>query len=105
MNVMAPITAAATRIAVVSSRSHLATACRGGIAQSTMTGAIRMVPAASASHQLTEGTTKLERLRSLVESCPNIALAELVIAVGTKAISTNRPMPSGVKKVFAPYDR
>jgi hypothetical protein len=63
-----------------------------------------MVPAASASHQLTEGT-KLERLRSLVESCPNIALAELVIAVGTKAISTNRPMPSGVKKVFAPYDR
>jgi hypothetical protein len=63
-----------------------------------------MVPAQSASHQPKKRVTKLERLRSLADSCPIIALVELIIAVGTKAISTNRPIPSGVENVFVPYD-
>jgi hypothetical protein len=63
------------------------------------------VPVASASHHVVQVTTGPEKLTSLARMRPAIATAELISAVGTKAISANLAAPRAVAKVSRPFDQ
>src|ERR1700692_4098419 len=101
------------KIAAASSTLDCESRRSGVIAQSTMTGATITVPAASASHHVAQvdkvpadqAPAESAKPESLVRTRPAVAMAELIIAVGTKAMSANFAMPSGVAKVLRPYDQ
>src|SRR6266404_8071792 len=80
-----------TRIetATDSNRFHLEKLCKGIVAQSTTTGAMTKVPAASASHQVNQVTTESGKLSLLARMNPAKAMVELIIVVGAKEIIAN----------------
>src|SRR6266702_4884941 len=96
-----------TRIetATDSSRFHLEKPRKGIIAQSTTTGAMTKVPAASASHQVTQVTTESEKISLLVRMNPATAMVELIIVVGTKEMIANFAILEGVPNVWWPFDQ
>ena len=91
-----------TRIetATDSNRFHLEKLRKGIIAQSTTTGAMTKVPAASASHQVNQVTTESEKPGLLARMNPARAMAELIIVVGAKEIIANFAIPEGVPNVW-----
>ena len=91
-----------TRIetATVSNRFHLEKLRKGIIAQSTTTGAMTKVPAASASHQVNQVTTESEKPGLLARMNPARAMVELIIVVGAKEIIANFAIPEGVPNVW-----
>src|ERR1700716_1616116 len=72
-----------------SNRFHLEKLRKGIIAQSTTTGAMTKVPAASASHQVNQVTTESEKLSLLARMNPAMAMVELIIVVGAKEMIAN----------------
>src|ERR1700732_4149103 len=88
-----------------SSRIHLEKLRKGIIAQSTMTGAMTKVPAASASHQINQVTTESEKLDLLARMNPAMAMVELIIAVGAKEMIANFAILEGVSNVWWPFDQ
>src|SRR5207245_4891920 len=86
-----------TRIetATDSNRFHLEKLRKGIIAQSTTTGAMTKVPAASASHQVNPVTTESEKLSLLARMNPARAMVELIIAVGAKEMIAHFAIPEG----------
>src|SRR5437588_10923154 len=87
-----------------SNRSHLEKLPKGTIAQSTTTGAMTKVPAASASHQVTQVTTGSEKLSLLARMNPATAMVELIIAVGAMEMISHFAMLQAVPNVFRPLD-
>src|ERR1035437_1201377 len=87
---MTPMAPARTKIAAVSKRLHLENGRNGIIAQSTTTGAMIEVPAASANHHVAQVTTESTTLTPLARIKPPAAMAELISAVGTKQMSCKR---------------
>ena len=83
---------------------HLEQLSTGIIAQSTTTGAIIKVPAASASHQVNQVTTESEKLILLANMNPATAVPELIIVVGAKEMIANFATLEGVPKVWRPFD-
>src|SRR5215470_6064010 len=98
----APMVAAPMTIPAASGRSTLAPARNGGVAQSTITGATTVLATASVSHQIAAVSARAWKSNVVAKSCADMAPAVLSIAVGTRAMSTNRALPSGVKKVLVP---
>src|SRR6266404_4835715 len=96
-----------TRIetATDSKRLHLGKLRKGIIAQSTTTGAMTKVPAASASHQVTQVTTESEKIGLLVRMNPAAAMVELIIVVGIKEMIANFAILEGVRNVWRPFDQ
>src|SRR5438552_12424130 len=96
-----------TRIetATESNRLHLEKLPKGTIAQSTTTGAMTKVPAASASHQVTQVTAESEKLSLLARMNPARAMVELIIAVGAKEMIAHFAIPEGVPNVWRPFDQ
>src|SRR5947209_19927491 len=96
-----------TRIetATDSNRFHLEKLCKGIIAQSTTTGAITKVPAASASHEVNQVTTESEKLSLLARMNPATAMVELIIVVGAKEMIANSAILAGVPNVGRPFDQ
>src|ERR1700751_4338732 len=96
-----------TRItsATDSNRLHLEEPRKGILAQSTPTGAMIKVPAASASHQVTQVTTESEKLSLFARMNPATAMAELIIVVGAKEMIANFATLEGVPKVWRPLDQ
>src|SRR6266850_8297409 len=96
-----------TRIetATDSNRLHLEKPCKGIIAQSTTTGAMIKVPAASASHQVNQVTTESEKLSVLARMNPAMATVELIIVVGAKEMIANFAILEGVPNVWWPFDQ
>src|SRR5215471_11334397 len=97
------LTRAAT--AIDSDRARLEEPSKGIIAQSTTTGVISNVPAASASHQVNQVTTEAEKLSLLARMNPARTMVELIIAVGAKQMIANFAMPEGVSNVWRPFDQ
>src|SRR5439155_25736243 len=95
-----PMTLTRMETAADSNRVHLEKLRKGVIAQSTTTGAMTKVPAASASHQVTQVTTKSEKTGSLARMNPATAMVELIIVVGAKEIIANFAIPEGVPNVW-----
>src|SRR3954447_3675876 len=95
-----------TRIetAADSNTFHLDKLTTGIIAQSTTTGAMTKVPAASASHQVTHVTIESEKLILLERMNAARAMAELIIVVGAKEMIANFAILEGVPKVWCPFD-
>src|SRR5438876_9978692 len=90
-----------------SNRSHLEKLPKGTIAQSTTTGAMTKVPAASASHQVTQVTqvtAESEKLSLLARMNPARAMVELIIAVGAKEMVAHVAIPEGVPNVWRSLD-
>src|SRR3954468_1760854 len=100
---MTPVAIERMKIATVSNELHLKKGGRGLVAQSTMTGAMIKVPATSASHQVTPVTTEPATQSFSPRMKAPIATAELIIAVGTKEMSENFAMPTGVSNVLRPF--
>ena len=96
------MTAAPVMMPAVSGTSNLAPSRNGGVAQSTITGATIVLATASVSHQVAAVSARPEKSNAVVKSCPDMAPAALRMAVGIKAMSTNRAIPSGVRKVLVP---
>src|SRR5713226_1077170 len=96
-----------TRIetATDSNRFHLENLRKGIIAQSTTTGAITKVAAASASHQVIQVTTESEKLGVLATMNPVRAMVELIIVVGAKEMIANFTILEGVSNVWRPFDQ
>src|SRR3954453_19173885 len=96
-----------TRIetATDSKRLHVEKLRKGVIAQSTTTGAMTKVPAASASHQVTQVTTKSEKTGSLARMNPATAMVELIIVVGAKEMIANLAIQEGLANVWGPLDQ
>src|SRR6476646_3730438 len=78
---------------------------KGIIAQSTTTGAMTKVPAASASHQVNQVTTASEKPGVLARMNPARAMVELIIVVGAKEMIANFATPAGVPNVRRPFDQ
>src|SRR6266513_5866808 len=91
-----------TRIetATDSNRSHLEDLRKGIVAQSTMTGAITRVPAASASHHVNQVTKESEKLSLLARMNPAKAMVELIIVVGAKEMTANFTTVEAVPNVW-----
>ena len=91
-----------TRIetAIDSNRFHLEKLRKGIIAQSTTTGAMTKVPAASASHQVNQVTTGSEKLSLLARTNPARAMVELIMVVGAKEMIANFAILEGVPNVW-----
>ena len=83
-----------------SNRFHLEKPRKGLIAQSTTTGAMTKVPAASASHQVNQVTTESEKLSVLARMNPARAMVELIIVVGAKEMIANFAILEGVPNVW-----
>src|SRR4029434_6367463 len=96
-----------TRIetATDSNRFHLEKPRKGNIAQSTTSGAITRVPAASASHQVNQVTTESEKPGWLARINPARATVELIIVVGAKEMIANFAIPEAVPNVRRPFDQ
>src|SRR5947199_10777051 len=88
-----------------SNKFHLEELCKGIIAQSTTTGAITKVPAASPSHQVNQVTTESEKLSLLERMNPARTMVELIIVVGAKEITANFAILEGVPNVWSPFDQ
>ena len=73
---------------------------KGIIAHSTTTGATTKVPAVSASHQVSQVTTKSEKLSVLARINPARAMVELIIVVGAKEMIANFAILEGVPNVW-----
>src|SRR6476660_8484652 len=94
-----------TETATDSSRSlHLEKLRKGIIAQSTTTGTISTVPAASASHQVDQVTTASEGSRLLATINPAKTMIEPIIVVGAKEMMANFAMAVGVPNVWRPFE-
>src|SRR5712672_911034 len=78
-----------------SNRFHLEKLRKGFIAQSTTTGAMTKVPAASASHQVNQVTTESEKLSVLARMNPARAMVALIIVVGAKEMIANLAILEG----------
>src|SRR5437764_15242791 len=93
-----------TRIetAADSNSFHLEQLSTGIIAQSTTTGAIIKVPAASASHQVNQVTTESEKLILLANMNPATALPELILVVGAQAMNAIFASREGVPNIWRP---
>src|SRR6476660_4333278 len=91
--------------AIDSNRFRLEEPRKGIIAQSTTTGAITRVPAASASHQVNQVTIESEKLSLSARMNPARAMVELIIAVGAKEMIANLAIPEGVPNVWRPFDQ
>ncbi len=83
-----------------SSRFHLEKLRKGFIAQSTTTGAMTKVPAASASHQVNQVTTESEKPGVLARMNPARAMVALIIVVGAKEMIANFAILEGVPNVW-----
>src|ERR1700676_5710839 len=96
-----------TRIetATDSNRFHLEKRRKGIIAQSTTTGAMTKVPAASASHQVNQVTTESEKLSLLARMNPARAMVELIIVVGAKEIIANFAILEGAPNSWELFAR
>src|SRR5580693_1420299 len=94
-----PMAAVTMTTAAVSNRLQREEARDGLVAQSTMTGAMSSVPAASANQRAAHVATGLARPTSLASTKPTVAKMALIIAVGAKAMRANFVTPSGVAKV------
>src|SRR6266478_7270688 len=92
-------------IATDSNRFHLEKLRKGIIAQSTTTGAMTKIPAASASHQVNQVTTEPEKLSLLARMNPAMAMVELIIVVGAKEMIANFAMLEGVPNAWSPFDQ
>src|SRR5918992_6103782 len=88
-----------------SNRCHLEDLRQGIVAQSTMTGAITKVPAASASHQVNHVTNESERIGLLARMNPATTTVELIIVVGAKEMIANFATVKGVPNVWRPLDQ
>src|SRR6266508_171284 len=88
-----------------SNRCHLEDLRKGIAAQSTMTGAITKVPAASASHQVNQVTKESERLSLLARMNPAKTTVELIIVVGAKEMIANFATVEGAPNVWWPLDQ
>src|SRR3984893_14381684 len=88
-----------------SNRLHLERLRKGIVAQSTTTGAMTKVPAASASHQVNQVTTESERLSVLARMTPTRATVELIIVVGAKEMIANFAILEGVPNAWRPFDQ
>src|SRR5580700_6324941 len=100
-----PMAAVTITTAAVSNRLQREEVRDGLVAQSTMTGAMSSVPAASASQRAVHLATGLARPTSLASTKPTVAMMALIIAVGAKAMRANFATPSGVAKVSRPCDQ
>src|SRR6516225_11796961 len=100
-----PITLTRMKSVIDSNRLHLEKLRKGIIAQSTTPGAMTIVPAASASHQVTQVTTESEEVSLFAKMNPARAMAELITAVGAKEMIANFAMPAGVSNVLRPFDQ
>src|SRR5215472_17462779 len=89
----------------IDSKIHLEELRKGITDQSTTTGAINKVPAASASHQVGQVTTESEKLSLSTTMNPAKAMVELIIVVGTKQMIANLAMLEGVPNVWCPFDQ
>src|SRR5260370_34026704 len=88
-----------------SHRFHLEKLRKGMIAQSTTTGAITKVPAASASHQVNQVTTESEKLSVLARMNPARTIVALIIVVGAKEMIANFAILEEVPNVWRPFDQ
>src|SRR5688572_29424332 len=91
--------------AINSNRFHLEEPRNGIIAQSTTTGAISKVPAASASHQVNQVTTGSETLSLSASMNPARTMLELIIVVGANETIANFAIPEGVANAWRPFDQ
>src|SRR3954464_14415110 len=98
-----PIAPARIMTATVSNRLHLERLRKGIVAQSTTTGAMTKVPAASASHHVSQVTT--EKASLLARTNPASAMLELMIVVGAKQIIANVATLDGVPNIWCPFDQ
>src|SRR3954447_5551144 len=102
---MTPMAIERMKTATVSNNLHLKKGRSGVVAQSTMTGAMIKMPAASASHQVAQVTTEPAKpALSPTLKAPR-ATIELIIAVGTKEMRANFAMRAGVSNVLRPFDQ
>src|SRR6266404_8257086 len=85
-----------------SNRFHLEKLRKGIIAQSTTTGAMTKVPAASASHQVNQVMEESEKPPRMN---PARAMVELIIAVGAKEMIANFAILEGAPNVWRPFDQ
>src|SRR5215216_2831023 len=99
------MTLARTETATDSNRVHLEKRRTGSIAQSTTAGAMIKVPAASASHQVTQVTPESKRTGWLARTTPTTAMVELITAVGAKEMTANFATPEGLANVWRPFDQ
>src|SRR5258707_11233743 len=88
-----------------SKRLHLGKLRKGIVAQSTTTGAMTKVPAASASHQVNQVTTESAKLSVLARMNPARAMVELMIVVGAKEMIANFAILEGVPSCWCPFDQ
>src|SRR6478736_7459452 len=88
-----------------SNRFHLEKLRKGIVAQSTTTGAMTKVPAASASHQVNQVTTESKKLSVLARMNPARAMVELIIVVGAKEMIANFAILEGVPNVWCLFDQ
>src|SRR2546430_13572387 len=86
---MIPMMVTRIETATDSNRSRLEDLRKGIVAQSTMTGAITGVPAASASHQVSQVTKDSGKLSLLARMNPAKTMVELITVVGAKEIIAN----------------
>src|SRR5215472_6693904 len=100
-----PMTLTRMKSVIDSKRLHLEKLRKGIIAQSTTTGAMTIVPAASASHQVTQVTPESEELSLFAKMNPARAIVELISAVGAKEMIANFAVPAGVSNVWRPFDQ
>src|SRR6266702_4344549 len=96
-----------TRIetATDSNRFHLEKLRKGIIAQSTTTGAMTKVPAASASHQVNQVMEESEKPSLSARMNPARAMVELIIVVGAKEMIANFAILEGALNVWRPFDQ
>src|ERR1700723_577127 len=101
---MIPMTPTRIETTIVSRRVHLEKLRKGTIAQSTTTGAITTVPAASASHQVGPVATASGELSLSAKIDPAKAMVELIIVVGAKEMMANFATPEGLSNVWRPFE-
>src|SRR5262249_38835928 len=100
-----PIMLARIETTTDSNRSHLEDLRQGSVAQSTTTGAITKVPAASASHQVSQVTRESGKLRLLARMNPAKTMVELIIVVGAKEMIANFTTVDGGPNDWGPLDQ
>src|SRR3989442_13816656 len=88
-----------------SNRSNFENLRKGIIAQSTTTGVMTKVAAASASHQVNQVTRESEKLSVLARMNPVTAMLELIIGVGPKEMIANFGELDEVPNVWGRFDR
>src|SRR5438309_12129152 len=93
------------QIAIDSNRSHLEKRCKGIVAQSTMTGAMNIVTAASASHHINQVTRESEKFSLLARMNSATVMLELTIVVGANEMMANFATPEGPANVWRPFDQ